>query len=261
MSFSACAGGDDDPSASGTDGASATSTVRDATATSAPRPRPAGSPEAAVEQLLAAEADGTPATSFRLLSPAARRTYADVDDWARRRSELPAITDFDVVSSEGPKVTAIVRHDPGLDPFVGLRAAQERQVWTAVEVDGGWVLDAEPAVTPTFPPPSDAAAGARVWLDAVDRCDTAAATALQAVPVLHGDASVVKQICDGEGPMTTGRVTELAGGLSAQDLVAQYGPETFEWARVVPVSGRERPFSVVLAPIGDRWSVVAVQQQ
>jgi len=77
------------------------------------------------------------------------------------------------------------------------------------------------------------------------------------------------------GPATVDEVTEWTGALlarravtrrgllvgagAAAAAVAAYGDDVFTWARVVPVTAPVT-FDLVLAPIGDRWSVIGAVQ-
>ncbi|MGH9179838.1 MAG: hypothetical protein ACRD0N_14955, partial [Acidimicrobiales bacterium] len=91
---------------------------------------PQPSPAAALTALLEAEKAGDHAASYRLLATGARKNLTTAA-WSRRRNELPAVTGFTVERTEASTVVALVDHEPGLDPFVGLRPAQDRQRWTA----------------------------------------------------------------------------------------------------------------------------------
>ncbi len=62
------------------------------------------------------------------------------------RSSVPAITGFTILRGEtDAKPSASVSHAPGLDSFVGLRAAKETQTWRAEHVKDGWLLDTDPS--------------------------------------------------------------------------------------------------------------------
>ncbi|PLS75187.1 MAG: hypothetical protein CYG61_08475 [Actinobacteria bacterium] len=251
----ACSGGSD-----GVTSGSTSTTARTGTgAVSAPAPAPAGSPEEALTALLTAEKMGDHAASFRLLSASARKEL-NLSRWARRRSEVPAVTGFRIEGTKGAVVTAVVEHEPGLDPFVGLRPGEERQVWKARQEGGGWLLEAEPSVKPLFPPAERATEAALAWVRAVQACDQKAVADLQGVDELFGMATAVATLCRSPATPTAGPPARLPAGFASQALVAQYGPETFDWARTVAISSVDRPFHVVLAPIGSVWKVVGVYE-
>ncbi|MDP9387500.1 MAG: hypothetical protein M3Q48_06115, partial [Actinomycetota bacterium] len=218
---------------------------------------PAARPRAAVEAFLGAEQAGDHLASYRLLSGPARRELSPAA-WGRQRSELPAVTGFEVERVEGSVVVAVVRHEPGLDPFIGLSPAAERQRWQARREGGGWLLEATPAVEPLLPPDDTAPAAALAWAGALQGCDAEKARGHQAVAVLYGTSDVPATLCRRDAALAVGPPERLAGGPSSQELVAQYGTEALEWARAVAVLGGERPFHVVLAPIGSVWQVVGV---
>ena len=212
--------------------------------------------------LLTAEQRGDHQASYRLLSPAGRKAL-DPGAWARLRNQLPAITELrvdtaaDDTGDEGT-VVAIVDHAPGLDPFLGLTPARERQTWKAVEQDGGWVVDPEPLIEPEFPAVALAQDSALTWARAVQACDESSAKAQEGVASLFGPIEAAVGLCGSRATVAVGAPEPLLGGPDSQALVAQYGPEALIWARTVSVMGANRPFGLVLAPIGSVWKVVAV---
>ncbi len=218
---------------------------------------PQASPREAAEALLTAEKSGDHAASYRLLTAGARKELSP-GAWARRRSEVPAVTGFSVEKAEGDTVVTVVDHEPGLDPFIGLSPAKERQTWRARKEGGGWLLDPEPEVKALYPAAADAPPAALAWAKAVQACDAAAVRSAQAVEVLYGTSDAPNGLCKASGTLAVGAVGSLDAGPSSQELVAQYGTEALEWARTVPVTGGPRPFHVVLAPIGSVWRVVGV---
>lgn len=234
-----------------------TSTSAAPGATDEARATPPASPREAAEALLSAEKSGDHAASYLLLTAGARKELSP-GAWARRRSEVPAVTGFSVEKAEGDTVVTVVDHEPGLDPFIGLSPAKERQTWRARKEGGGWLLDPEPEVKALYPPATDAPSAALAWAKAVQACDAAAARSAQAVDVLYGTSDAPDALCRAAGTVAVGEAGALDAGPSSQELVAQYGTESLEWARAVGVTGGPRPFHVVLAPIGSVWRVVGV---
>ena len=219
--------------------------------------RAAGSPKGALTALLRAEERGDHAASFALLSSASRARYADVDDWARLRDQLPAVTGFTIASSTGANVVAVVEHEPGLDPFIGLSPARTRETWKAVAEQGRWRFTAQPRTTPILPDRRGARAAALRWAGAVQSCDARAALDAQAVARVFGQSDGAARLCGATGQLTSAP-TELPTGPQTAELVAQYSTDALSWAQAVRIDGGPVPFSVVLAPIGDAWKVVAV---
>lgn len=217
----------------------------------------AASAEEAVIALLGAEQKGDHRASYRLLSAPGRRTL-DAGAWARQRNQLPAITGFRVEKSEAMRVIMVVEHEAALDPFLGLTPASERQTWTTRRQGDGWVVDPEPLIEPDFPNPTLAPDAALAWARAVQACNEEAATAQQGVASLFGPVDVAGGLCGSAATLAAGPAEPVSSGPDSQPLVAQYGPEALVWARAVPLTGGNRPFSVVLAPIGSVWKVVAV---
>ncbi|MGH9155651.1 MAG: hypothetical protein ACRD1K_07460 [Acidimicrobiales bacterium] len=244
-------------------GSRSTETVADGPEASAPEgATPQPSPQSAVEAVLAAEQVGDHATSYRLISSAGRDGL-DEPAWARRRTEVPAITSFridgrPVDGPDGSSVVALVDHEPGLDPFLGLSPGRERQTWQAHRQGGGWLVDPDPVVVPQYPPEQGASEMALNWSTAVQACDGAGAARRQGVGKLFGRPEAATGLCGSTGTLVAGPARPAPPGPDTADLVAQFGPETLSWARAVQITGGVRTFSVVLAPIGSVWKVVAV---
>lgn len=207
---------------------------------------------------MAAEQQGDHAASFALLNDTARRAYKDEPDWADRRTELPAITGFKIEKTSGDQVIALVEHEPGLDPFIGLSAAQERQTWKTEKADGGYLANAEPDVEYVLPPDTEAKAAATSWVSVVQACDEKAATAMQALPEIFTKSLKASTICKADGDIRAGAVENLDAGPESSDIVAQYSTDALIWARVVPVTVGDISVKVALAPIDDVWKVMAV---
>jgi hypothetical protein len=210
----------------------------------------------AVEALLTAEAAGDHAASYARLSAASRAEFPSASAWERRREQLPVITGFEIESPGVEATIAVVDHEAGLDPFVGL-GARERQTWTGIETASGWLVDAEPEREYLLPPDEGAATAAQQWAEAVQACDRTAAQELQAVPELFGDLAPADGLCGSEGEVVTGDVGMLASGPASGDIVAQYTTDALVWSRLVRVDAPVA-LGVVMAPIGDDWRVLGV---
>ena len=216
-----------------------------------------GSPKSALAALLRDEQRGDHAASFAQLSDESRATYAGVDDWTRLRAQLPAVAGFDITAVDGDNVVAVVRHEPGLDPFVGLSPARTRETWRARAEHGTWRFDAEPRVEPMLPSRADAVTNALAWAKAVQACDTRQTLELQAVTRVFGLSRGADALCHATGRLDATAI-DLPSGPQTADLVAQYTSDALTWAQAVRIDGGPTPFSVVLAPIGETWKVVAV---
>jgi hypothetical protein len=217
---------------------------------------PADTLEAAVQTLLTAEQGGDHATSYALLDAASRAEFPSPGDWERRRSQFPAMVSFRVERADDSGVVALVQHQPGLDPFLGL-SETERQTWTGVHTSRGWLVDGEPDRVFVLPPDAAAATAAKAWLQAVQRCDQTGAGADQAVADLYGDVTKASGLCGSTGEIVTGAVGMLQSGPASSDIVAQYTTDALTWTRVVRVTAPV-PFGVVMAPIGDTWKVLGL---
>lgn len=259
----ACSGADDEGGEGATTTTDAATTTASTTTSTTTEPGTGPTPQptlrAAVEGLLTAEVDADAAASYRFLGEEARSEYRDVAEWTRRRSQLPPTTGFEIESADEPDtVVAVVTHPPGLDPFIGLSPARERQTFEGVEVDGGWLVATEPEVEFLLPPDADAPPAVQAWAEAVQACDEAAGAELEAVDDVFGTSQGASELCGSSGAVTVGEPTELLAGPAATDLIAQYSTDILGWARAVPVTGPVSPFSVVVAPIGDEWRILAV---
>ncbi len=179
--------------------------------------------------------------------------------WTRIRRDLPAITGFTVEADRDPSVaTAMVQHQPGLNSFVGLVPAHERQTWKARRTASGWLLEPFPEVRPVLAPEAGAAGVAMAWLRAVQRCDRAGTAALQAVPTLFDSTTNDIRLCRTAGELRVRNgVDRMPPGPLSGDIVAQYSTDAFTWARVVHVDAPVR-LTIVLAPIGNDWKVLGL---
>ena len=219
--------------------------------------RPQSSAQQALELLLRAEQRGNFGAAYAYLSAQGRQQYPTAPRWTRHGQSLPAILTFSVRAAAHGTARATVRHTPALDPFRGLTAGEEHQVWQGRRTTRGWLLDADPQVSAVVPSDRAARAAATEWASAVQRCDQTAARLLQAVDQLFGDATAAAGVCGAAGPVAVGRVDALAAGPPSADIVDEYSCDALSWARVVSVS-TPRPFRIVLAPLGDRWEIIGI---
>ena len=237
------------------------------TSVSAAGRTPKATAVAAVTALLDAERGGDHTAAFALLSSVGVAKYPSPDDWFRHRTEVAPVTDFSEESttgeSAGPSakesdVRMLVRHQPGIDPFVGLQFAQEHQVWHARNEAGGWLVDPDPFVQPVVPAESGVRNVALQWAQESQRCDDKAAASLQAVNPLLGVSAGAVALCHSSGPLGVGTPSPASVGPETAGLVAQYGSDVVQYVRKVAIKGGPKPFNAFLLPIGDAWRVVAV---
>jgi hypothetical protein len=223
----------------------------------APDNRPQRTPEQALEELLSAERRGDFGASYAYVVHAGDGVAASESQWRRARGDLPRAESFTVKGS-GSKVIASVEHQPALDPFVGLVPARERQTWSAVRVDRGWLLKPQPRVEPEFAPETGAVEAAGDWYRAVQRCDQVAAERVQGLATLFDTTSQTPRLCGVSGPpQVETNVRSLPAGPISGDIVAQYSNAALQWGRVVRVTAPV-PIAIVLAPLGNTWKVIGV---
>lgn len=220
---------------------------------------PQESLRAAVDVFLAARVANDAEASYRVLGGPVVEEYRDLAEWEMRLSELSPPTGYDLADGDDPaEVVATVTHEPGLDPFIGLSAGEETQTFTGVEVDGGWLIDAEPEVEIVLPADDAATSAVVAWATAVQACDEAAADALQGIDTIFGQSVGAGELCESTGAVEAGPPEQLLGGPESADLIAQYSTDAIEWARAVPVTAPTTAFFVIVAPIGDEWKVIGV---
>ena len=215
-------------------------------------------PTLALSALLAAEMERDHGISFDLLTTQGLAKYPTLDAWADRQTELPQITGFSDVKEEGEFVSALVNHKPGIDPFVGLQFASERQTWRAGKTEAGWLLDPDPVVEPVLPPIEKVGESAAKWLEARKACNVGGAEELQAVPNLFGVSVGGAALCGSTSTYTAGPPGEATTSPETAILVGQYGPSIVRYTKTLEVVGGTDPFTVFLVPIGDQWRVIAV---
>lgn len=221
-------------------------------------PTPKSTPIEAVTAVLAAEQANDHGASFGLVDPAGREVYKTAPDWERRRAELAPITRFKIESTKGADVTALVEHRPGIDPFIGLHFAQEHQTWHAVKVGTGWLVDPDPTVTPVVPSDAGARTAALSWAGAMQACDNAGATALQALPNLLGVSAGPGALCHVTGTPSADAPSPADQGPQTADLVAQYTVDVLPYVRMVRITDGSIAFDTYLVPVGDAWRIVGV---
>ena len=221
----------------------------------APLAAPADSPRGAVEAFLTAEADGDFAASYDLLSAEDRASVGSRARWVTAHADLLPIAGhrIDDVSEgdDGVVVDTLTAFRPGLDPVIGLVPGQAHVTWPAVAEDGGWrVSFGRAQVEPLYPDDARAADAARAWAESRRDCDADARRLL-------GTPSAGDELCGADGAVRVGQPRALDDPTSADPYVSAYGPESMTWARVVPVVGPVA-LDVVLAPVGERWVVIGV---
>jgi hypothetical protein len=221
----------------------------------------AATPEAAVTGFLDAEVDRDLATSFGFLSEDDRVAYGSPAGWeAGHADAMPPVLGYElepVPPATGPRATAVttVSLEPGLDQVVGLTPSRAEVTWDVRQgTDGTWGVSLGDGTT--FEPlhPSDEGAGpaAQQWVDARQRC----AAPPNEFAGMVGRRPLADALCDAAGELSLGEAAPL-GDIEATTFTTAFGPETAEAARLVRIRGVVE-LGVVLAPIGDAWTVIGV---
>jgi hypothetical protein len=220
----------------------------------------AAQPVDALRVFLDGQRDGDLDRAWSVVSERDRRRYPDVVDWQDANGVLPRVLgytlDAPLVAGERAEVGGTVQYEPRLDDIVGVVPARATAAWVVVRERGGWrvsVLDS--IVDPVFPPAAGAVDAARAWADARQQCRVAAQWEGGLVGIAPD--SDAHGLCAAAGDVQVGAVRPLDDTVDAEPFLAAFGGDVLGWARVVPVTAPVA-LDVVLAPIGDRWSVVGV---
>jgi hypothetical protein len=228
-----------------------------------PAPRPESiddtSPEGAAAGFVAAEAAEAYDLSYGLLSSGDRDETGTVDDWRDRHSLLWPLAAGEVADTQadGDKATVEmrVRYHSVLEENLGLVPASATVRWAVVREGDRWrIAYDEGKVEPNYPADSDAAAGVEAWARSRQACQPAE----EFDGGLIGFPALADELCRREGDIQVGPPTELESGPDADRLISAFGAEALDWARVVPLTQPAGLLRAVVAPIGDRWTVVGV---
>jgi hypothetical protein len=210
-----------------------------------------------LRRFLDARVAGDDDGAWRVVSDRDHRQFPDAVDWEDANGVLPRVTGYTLgrpqVAGDRAEVPGTVSYEPMLDEIAGNVPATADATWVVVRERGNWhVVLAESESRARRPAGAGAEDAARVWAVARERCTTAA----QWRGELLGDADDrVDALCHAKAAVTVGRARELDDTDSAEPFLAAFGGDVFSWARVVPLTSPEH-LDLVLAPIGDHWSVV-----
>jgi hypothetical protein len=225
-----------------------------------PLPAPADTPVDAVRRYLDAEIAADGGTAYGALATDSRARAGDAAGWAAAAPDRPHVLGYDrLLSPDSGRqsgtatVETTVSLEPRLDEVSGLVPARAVIEFAAVAEDGGWRIDLEASTwTPLLPPDDGAVTAVERWAEARRQC----APAGEYEGSLLDSPVLADQLCGARGPIVAGppeRLTDVSG-----PVIAALGPESVEWARVVPLSGPV-DLHVVAAPLGDDWVIVAVR--
>lgn len=227
-------------------------------------PDDATDPETALRSYLANEASGDWEASYQFLTPELREVaYSSPAFWVASHADFPTVTGYridDVQTDEQAgtaTVSTLTGFEPKLDPVLGLVAARGRSQWALEQNDEGlWRVNvAESTNRPLFPDSSGAAEAVRAWVDARVACEET--TEMESG--LVGNPAQARLLCEEaqDPPVEIGPIGPLTDSADTAPLLAEFGPEVFNWARTARVDAAT-PIEAVLAPIGTEWRVVAV---
>lgn len=220
----------------------------------------AESPVEAVEGFLAAEAEEAYLESFGFLSAADRQQFRTPEGWvANHASLLAPVLDYEISEvsedGEGAEVASLVSFEPGLNQVTGLTSGEAAIVWAVVPDEAGsWGVDLEASsFEPRYPSDDGAPAAVQAWAESRQGGGTDGQTeSLLGSPALADDLRGTSE------PVEVGPAERL-DDFGATPFTTAFGAETTTWARVVAVSAPVE-LRVVVAPIGDTWTVIGILQ-
>jgi hypothetical protein len=208
----------------------------------------------AVEEFLTAEQAGDAERSFGLLTDALRQEYGGVAEWQADANAVPPVLGFEVEESpadEGGErvVRTTTRFQSSLDSVAGLVPARARTSWAVVQEEGGWAVDLDGSTQEVLLPPlTGIPAAAQEWVRQRQQC--------VADDSVRGSPTLAQALCRTSGAAELGQAAPLET-LDAGALQSSFGSDVAAWGRVVDVRAPV-PMRTVLAPLDDRWQVVAV---
>jgi hypothetical protein len=214
-------------------------------------------PGDAVKHFLDARVAGRSDDAWRVVSDRDHREFPEAIDWEDANGVLPRVTGYTIglpqaIGDRG-QVTGTVSYAPSLDQIAGDVPAHANTTWVVVRERGNWhVSVSESDTEPLYPPDTEAVPVARAWVAAKQQCTTVS----QWDGPFVGEADVAaRALCHARGDVQVGAVRELDDTAAAESFIAAFGGDVFSWARVVPVMAPTQ-LDLVLAPIGDQWSVI-----
>jgi hypothetical protein len=166
---------------------------------------------------------------------------------------LGKVEGYELVEVRDAEVVTTVRFTPSLDQVGGLVPGEARITWTTAEgADGSWgVALEESVIEPLLPADEGAATAAQAWVDARRACGSPEFERA----ALVGSPALADRLCDA-GDVSLGDVEPLSQA-DAQTVFRAYGPTATSAARAVRTSGAV-DLGVVLIPVGETWTVIAV---
>ncbi len=214
----------------------------------------------AVEAFAQAEIVGDYDTSFGLLSENDRETYRSTARWQLAHNDLPRLTDLtNLEAGANNTVTATAFLEPQLTRRLGAVAATGTMAFTTVAEDGGFRVNfTDSTMVATYPERNGAVTTAAEWAAATQRCEDTTATELEGG--LLGVIGFVPALCGAEGEITTATTAAPMSSLeNPAPILNGLGPTAGDYVAVVAVDGPV-PMRISLAPEGERWIVVGLDQ-
>ena len=134
------------------------------------------------------------------------------------------------------------------------------RVQTIKEASGYRVLWSRKSIVQEYPELSVSQDGAVAdavteWARSRQACDPTPAHEFPGG--LGGVVGLATKLCRSTGDSVLGAVSDLESLDEPQPIIEAFGGTALQWARVVPISSPV-PMSVVVAPLGTNWIIVAV---
>ena len=168
---------------------------------------------------------------------------------------------FSATSTVGDSVVGTLTQTPKVSDIDGVIAAEGNlRVQTIKEGSDYRVLWSRKSVVQAYPELSVAQDGAvssavSDWTRSRQACDAMPANEFSGG--LVGVVGLAAKLCKTTGDPVLGVVSDLEALDEPQPIIEAFGGTALQWARVVPISSPV-PMSVVVAPLGTNWIIVAV---
>jgi hypothetical protein len=216
------------------------------------------SPDGVVTGFVAAEAAKAFDVSYGLLRSADREDLGSVEEWRDLHADAWPVDGGDLVgtSTDGDRATVEMkmRFNAGLVESVGLVPARGTARWLAVKEGDRWRIAFDEAkIEAEYPDEQAAPAKVVEWAKARQACGKAP----EFEGGLVGFPALADQLCRRPGTIEAGAPRPLERGPDSDAVIAAFGPESLTWARVVALTAPADLLRVVVAPIGDDWTVMA----
>lgn len=216
-------------------------------------------PVTALEAFLQAEVEGDFVASFQYLTASDQGAAGGPGGWTVEHFlVLPTVDGYaisgDTADAARSEVTVELDLQPDLDQLAGLTTSTANSTWVLVKEPSGWrVALTQTSIEPVYLDDRTAPAAVEQWVEQRQAC----LAPVQWDQALVGFPTLADPLCGAEGPIKIGEAEFLSDAAESAPFLAAFGPEVWQWGRVVAI---DSPASLraVVAPIGEQWLVIGV---